>query len=88
MEMIFRLVSSLISLYLTLLMIRAVVSWIPTQNGSSVYSALVRITEPLVAPFRALVDRFPQLRNSFIDVPVLLSFIFFYIMMNILRRGI
>lgn len=54
------------------MLIRAVLSWIPSSGGS-LSSFLRAITDPLIIPFRKLCDRFGWFRNSPLDVPFLFA---------------
>ena len=56
----------LINLLQTLMLIMALMSWIPQLRQSKIYYAISMIVEPVIDPFRRLLykipgmDRFPQ----------------------------
>ena len=63
----------LLSLYLIVLIVRAVFSWIPVSGSSgwnSVRSFVYTLTEPVLAPVRQLMPR-----TGFIDLSFLVVFI-------------
>ena len=63
------LISSLLSLYLIVLVIRAVLSWFPISPGSSlapIVSVLYNITEPVLAPLRRIIPPVGGFDLSFI----------------------
>ncbi|WP_416223976.1 YggT family protein [Tepidiforma sp.] len=36
---------------------RALISWLPVDQGSSLYQLLFRVTEPIIDPFRRVMPR-------------------------------
>ncbi len=63
----------LLSIYLIVLIVRAVFSWIPVSGSSgwnSVRSVVYSLTEPVLAPVRQLMPR-----TGFIDLSFLVVFI-------------
>ena len=81
-----RMIASLVSALLVLLefamFLRAILSWIPTLGNSAVGDFVCTVTEPLIAPIRALADRFGWFRNSPIDF----SFMIAYLLLFLLQR--
>jgi YggT family protein len=72
----------LLSLYLIVLIVRAVFSWIPTSgsNGwNSVRSFVYSVTEPVLAPVRQVMPR-----TGFID----LSFLVVFIIIEVIHSAI
>ena len=57
-----------------LLFARAIMSWFVQGQGSGIYDFLYTVTEPLVLPFRRLLDGVPALRNFPLDIAYLLAF--------------
>lgn len=61
--------------------LRALLSWFIPNDGNTFYQFLISITEPIIAPIRALVERSSKLASFPFD----LSFIITYILLLILR---
>lgn len=53
---------------------RAIFSWFPQARGSKIGEVLYLATEPIVMPFRALLDRVGAFRGMMIDIPYLFAF--------------
>jgi YggT family protein len=67
------LLCSLLNVYLIVLVVRAVFSWIPVSGSSpwnSVRSVVYSVTEPVLAPVRQVMPR-----TGFIDLSFLVVFI-------------
>ena len=60
-----------------LMLVRAVMSWFPPSSGrGGPFRAFVTgVTEMVIAPVRALLDRFPSVRRSPIDIAFLVTFL-------------
>ena len=69
-----------------MLVLRAIFSWMPMQNGNPLYSFFVSLTEPIVGPVRNLLYRLNIGRNTFMDVSVLVSFILLSFIRGIIVR--
>ncbi len=67
------LILSLIGIIQILMLIRAVVSWLPGADG--LYDILCAVTEPIIYPVRALCDAVGLSFNLPIDIPFFLTFI-------------
>ena len=80
-------VHDLISLYIWILVISALLSWFPTttQTGVliSVKRLLARLTEPILRPLRAIVPR-PQIGGVGIDFSVMVAVILLIIINNVI----
>ena len=50
------------------MLVRAVLSWFPLRDDNPLVLLVCMVTEPLLAPIRALFDRMGWFRNSPIDV--------------------
>ena len=48
-------IQRLANLYVTLILIRAVLSWFTIDINNSLYRFLIKITEPVLAPIRRLI---------------------------------
>ncbi len=57
------------------MLVRAVLSWFPIQDDNPILSFVCMVTEPVVAPIRALFDRFGWFRNSPLDVSFFVAFV-------------
>nr|WP_297278879.1 YggT family protein [uncultured Butyricicoccus sp.] len=57
------------------LLARAIFSWFPQSHGSKISEVLYFVTEPIIMPFRALLDRVGAFRGMMLDIPFLCAFI-------------
>ena len=64
-----------------LMFLRALSSWIISDDDSPCVEFLYSVTEPLIVPVRALLDRFEALR----DFPIDISFIVTFILLSVIR---
>ncbi len=55
-----------------MLFFRAILSWIPQMREGKL--AQVQLPEPLVAPFRSLLNRIPAMRTFPLDISFLLAY--------------
>jgi YggT family protein len=74
-EIIARTLLILLSLFETALVVRAILSWIPSARTSRVAQVLNMITEPIVHPVRKLLFKMEWVRRCPIDLSVLAVFI-------------
>ncbi len=85
MEALINFIVSLISLALSalqfLLMIRAVLSWLPFDDSSPFVNFIIVITEPFVFPVRQLLEKI----NFFSDLPIDLSLFVAYLLLIFVR---
>ena len=63
-----------------LMLARALVSWLPLDEDSPVENFLYTVTEPVIAPVRALCERF----GWFEGLPVDMSFFITFILISVL----
>jgi YggT family protein len=72
------LIHDLITIYIWILIIAALLSWFPTQNSQGGLAAtkrfLARLTEPVLRPLRAILPR-PSFGGVGIDLSVLVAVI-------------
>ena len=68
-------VSAVLLLLEIAMFLRAILSWIPSLDGTAFAHFLYAITEPLIAPVRALCDRFGWFRNSPIDFSFMIAYL-------------
>ena len=66
-------VSLLLALLDVALLLRAIFSWLPALDDSRFGDFLYMITEPLIAPVRAILNRFSGVQNSPIDISFLVT---------------
>ncbi|WP_458862360.1 YggT family protein [Acidaminobacterium chupaoyuni] len=75
---------SLITFIEIAMLVRAVMSWFPQTQGSKIYEIAYMITEPVIMPFRALVDKIPALRGFPLDISFLLAYMVLIMLETIL----
>lgn len=75
----------LISLYIWVLIIAALLSWIPSAHGGvgTVKRVLARLTEPVLLPLRQILPR-PNFGGVGIDLSVLVAIILLEIINNVI----
>lgn len=73
--LIVRLVSSLLRLFEFFMFARAIFSWFPQARDSKVYEFLYYVTEPIIMPFRSLLNRFDAIRTIPLDISFLCAFL-------------
>lgn len=61
------------------MLIRAILSWFPIKDDNPILLFVTMVTEPIIAPIRALFERMGWFRNMPIDI----SFIVAYILLSI-----
>ncbi len=67
-----------------LMMIRAIMSWLPFDEESNVVSFIMMVTEPVIMPVRMLLDRFEWVHELPIDISFLVAFILLSILQMLL----
>lgn len=77
---------SLIRLLEFLLFARAIMSWFPQAQGTKLYDFLYQITEPLITPFRSLLNRFDAIRMFPLDLAYLCAFFVLIALESVLYR--
>lgn len=60
--------------------IRAIMSWIPGLDENKFGDFLYALTEPVIMPVRALLDRIPLFQG----LPIDMSFLFTYLLLSLL----
>ncbi|MBQ8357018.1 MAG: YggT family protein [Clostridia bacterium] len=66
------------------MLVRAILSWFPLQEDNPILLFVAMVTEPIVAPIRALFERMGWFRNIPIDV----SFFVAYILLSVVSTVI
>lgn len=79
-----QLVHSLLSMLQLAMLVRALMSWIPSLRGSALDNILYQITEPLIEPFRQLLWKIPGLRGFPLDLSFLAAYITLDLLMGLL----
>ena len=57
------------------MLIRAVLSWFPIQRDNPILRFVCMVTEPVIAPIRALFDRMGWFRNFPLDMSFFVAFL-------------
>jgi len=65
---------ALLSVLEICMLVRAVLSWFPIQDDNPILSFVCMVTEPVVAPIRALFDHFGWFQNFPLDVSFFVAF--------------
>lgn len=66
------------------MLIRAILSWFPIKEDNPILLFVTMVTEPVIAPIRALFERFGWFRN----IPIDMSFIVAYILLAMISTVI
>ena len=66
------------------MLIRAILSWFPIKDDNPILLFVTMITEPVVAPIRALLEKLGWFRN----IPIDISFIVAYILLSIVSTAL
>lgn len=74
-QVIVRLVSILLSALEILMLVRAIQSWLPLDDDNPFHNFVYLVTEPLIAPVRAIVERFPSMQGLPIDISFFITMI-------------
>lgn len=64
-----------------LMMARAIISWLPFEEDHPIVTFLYTVTEPIVAPVRAVIERF----GWFEGLPIDMSFFITFMLLSILE---
>jgi len=75
------LVTVFLSILQLLMMIRAILSWLPFDDSSPLVEFVSMVTEPIIIPVRIVMDKF----NLFSDLPIDLSFLVAYMLLMFVR---
>lgn len=67
-------VSVLLSAMQLLMMLRAIISWLPLDEDSNIVEFLYMMTEPIIIPIRALLALFGDFDELPIDIAFFISF--------------
>lgn len=71
-------VTKIVSIFLTIIqfmmLIRAVISWLPIDEDSNFSNFLYVMTEPVIYPIRSLLSHFESLNDLPVDISFLAAF--------------
>lgn len=68
-------VQALLSVVQICFFVRALLSWFPVRDDNPILTFVGMVTEPFIAPVRALFDRLGWFRNSPLDMSFLMAFL-------------
>ncbi len=68
-------VVTLLSFVELCMLIRAILSWFPIREDNKILRFVCMVTEPLIAPIRALFDRMGWFRNFPLDMSFFAAFL-------------
>lgn len=69
-------VQALLSFTELCFLVRAICSLLPLSEDNPILVIAAMMTEPIIFPFRMLFERFGWFRNSPIDIPFFVAFLF------------
>lgn len=75
-------VFALLGIYEYLFIARAIISWFPMIHGNPLVDFLYSITEPILAPIRAVLWKIPGMA----DLPLDFSLLIAYLLIEVFRR--
>ena len=78
------LVSVFLSILHLLMLVRAVMSWFPTDDDSPIFGFVFSLTEPIVIPVRIILDRSETVRSMPIDISFFIAFMLLSIVQTML----
>ena len=81
---IYNILHAIINLYELLLVLRAIISWLPLGMDNPLVSFLYSVTEPVLAPVRNLLFKIPAMQNIPIDFSILVVFILLSLLRSII----
>ena len=70
------------------MLVRAVLSWFPLNDDNKFLIFIESVTEPVIFPIRALLDRFEFFAAFPIDISFLLAYILLTVVSSLLGGGI
>lgn len=73
------LVLVLVRVLMLLMLVRAIMSWIPGAGGFA-YDLVVTMTEPVIYPVRLIFDKFMPKSALPIDIPFIAAYLLLYLL--------
>lgn len=77
-------VDGLITVMVFAIFVRAILSWFPIDEDGPVVSFVYLITDPVIVPIRALLERFSLFQDTPIDFSSFFAMIFLMILQTII----
>jgi len=81
---LFRILDTIIMIYIWLIIIRAIVSWFNPNYGNPLIQLLIRLTEPVLGPVRRLVQRYITIKTF--DISPIVVILLLEVLRNLLIR--
>ncbi len=81
-----RLLAWLIDIYMIVIVVRAVISWVRPNPYNPVVQLLYKVTEPVLHPIRRMLFRYRSMRDTGIDFSPFIAIMLLYILKQILFR--
>jgi len=75
-------VATLVRIVELLMLVRAIMSWVMPDRSSRLYQIVYGLTEPVIAPVRALVSRISFLQG----LPIDMSFLITWLLLDLVLR--
>ncbi|HEX3029422.1 MAG TPA: YggT family protein [Clostridia bacterium] len=86
MGLIFNAIDTLLLILEMLVVLRAVISWLPIPRDNQLIDLLYKFTEPMLAPVRKLVEKSSMGNNAFVDFSPLIVLLLIAFVRFLLRR--
>lgn len=75
----------ILRLFEAVLVIRAIVSWLPISHGNRLIELLYKVTEPILIPIRKLLNKTPLGNNMMFDLSPVAAFLLIELIRIIIR---
>ncbi|MCX7746659.1 MAG: YggT family protein [Clostridia bacterium] len=69
------------------ILIRVVVSWIPVSRNNAFIRLVYQVTEPILGPIRALIQKSEVGRNMMIDFSPIIAFLLIQVVQRIIANA-
>ena len=66
------------------MLLRAILSWLPIDEDSTLVNFLYAITEPLISPVRLLLDKLGWFRHTPLDISFFITFLLISLLATLL----
>lgn len=81
---VYRTVSLLFTIIEFAILARVLISWLPVPKENRIIQMLYTITEPILAPIRAMIERSAFGRNMMFDFSPIIAFLLIGILRNVI----
>lgn len=78
-------VYQLLSILSLLILVRAILSWLPLDEDGPVVSFVTLVTDPIVMPIRALLERIELFQNMPFDLSSFFAIMFLALLQTVLE---